>query len=132
MQGKETAMKHDNLGVNPLAPADVIADQVKQPIIHPGIRQRHAEMIATLVATIPTHIRFVADAQDVLDRAMHIKAVGIAFALYIEELIDDTGAKLNTGSIDRDAHYQIRDTIGDLVGQMMDISDDLAEGSDWS
>lgn len=124
-------MKHDHLGINPMAPVEVIAEQVKRPIARPCIRVRYGELIAALVQTYPGHIRFVADAHDLDDRAEHITAVGKAFAQYVEELIDDTAAKLNTGSIDRDAHFQILDTISDLSGQMSRIAQDLAEGSDW-
>jgi hypothetical protein len=124
-------MKHEFLGVNPMASANDIAEQVKRPLIGDSIRDRHAELIRALAKSVPNYIRFVADAQDLDDRAEHIKEIGRAFAAYVEELVDDTAYKLNTGRIDRDAHFQILDTIGDLSGQMSRIAQDLAEGSDW-
>jgi hypothetical protein len=124
-------MKHDHLGINPMAPVEVIAEQVKRPIVRSDIRVRYAHLMVALGEAQPDVIRHVADAYDLDMRAEHITAVGKAFARYVEELIDDTSAKLNTGSIDRDAHYQILDTISDLSGQMSRIAQDLAEGSDW-
>lgn len=124
-------MKHDHLGVNGFAPVATIAEQIRRPITRPNIRVRYAELIAALVQSQPGHINFVADAHDLDMRAEHVTAVGKAFAQYVEELIDDTAAKLNTGIIDRDAHFQILDTISDLSGQMSRISQDLAEGSEW-
>lgn len=124
-------MKHDHLGVNGFAPVEVIAEQVRRPIIGDSIRDRYAELISALVKSQPNYIRFVADAQDLDERAEHVTKIGKAFAAYIEELMDDTICKLNTGILDRDAHYQILDTISDLSGQMSRISQDLAEGSDW-
>ena len=124
-------MKHEHLGVNGFAPVEVVAEQVKRPLVGDSIHIRYAELIAALVKTQPRFIRFVADAQDLDERAEHVTAVGKAFAAYIEELIDDTASKLNTGILDRDAHYQILDTISDLSGQMSRIAQDLAEGSDW-
>ena len=122
---------NERIGINPLAPVEVIADQVNRPLVRKGIRVRYTDLIAALVRTQPNVIRFVADARDLDERAEHITAVGKAFAEYIAELIDDTAAKLNTGRIDRDAHFQILDTISDLSGQMSRIAQDLAEGSDW-
>jgi len=122
---------NERIGINPLASAEVIAEQVKTPIVQKGIRVRYAELIAALVESQPNIIRFVADARDLDERSEHITAIGRAFAAYIEELIDDTADKLNTGRIDREAHFQILDTISDLSGQMDRISYDLAEGSDW-
>jgi hypothetical protein len=124
-------MKHEHIGINPLGAVSDIAAQIKRPIARPCIRVRYAELLAALVQTYPGHINFVADAHDLDDRAEHITAVGKAFAQYVEELIDDTSAKLNTGSIDRDAHFAILDTISDLSGQMSRIAQDLAEGSEW-
>jgi hypothetical protein len=124
-------MKHEHLGVNCLGSVSVIAEQVKRPIARPGIRVHYAELVAALVLSPPRPIGHVADAYDMDERAEHITAVGKAFAEYIMELIDDTAAKLNTGIIDRDAHFQILDTISDLSGQMSRIAQDLAEGSDW-
>lgn len=124
-------MKHNHLGINPLAPVKVIAEQVRRPIARPSIRVRYAELIAALVEAQPDIIRYVADAYDLDMRSEHITAVGKAFAQYVAELIDDTSAKLNTGTIDREAHFQILDTISDLSGQMSRIAQDLAEGSDW-
>lgn len=107
------------------------AEQIKRPIARPNIRVHYAELIAALVQSQPGQINFVADAHDLDDRAEHITAVGKAFAQYVEALIDDTAAKLNTGSIDREAHFQILDTISDLSGQMSRIAADMAEGSEW-
>jgi hypothetical protein len=95
------------------------------------IRDRHAELIAAVVRSPPNYIRFVADTQDLDERAEHVTAVGKAFAAYIEELINDTDSKLNIGTIDRDAHFQILDIASDLSGQMSRIAQDLAEGSEW-
>jgi hypothetical protein len=131
VHSKGVSMKHDHLGINPLGSVSVIAEQVKRPIARPCIRVRYAELMAELAQTYPGHINFVADAHDLDDRAEHITAVGKAFAEYIMELIDDTAAKLNTGIIDRDAHFQILDTISDLSGQLSRIAQDLAEGSEW-
>lgn len=122
---------NEHVGVNPLAPAETIAEQVKTPIVNKGIRVHYADLIAALVASQPNVIRFVADARDLDERSEHITAIGRAFAQYLEELMDDTADKLNTGKIDREAHFQILDTISDLSGQMDRISYDLAEGSDW-
>ena len=124
-------MKHEFLGVNPMASANDIAEQMKRPIVNSCIRVGYAELIAALVKSQPSHINFVADARDLDDRAEHVTAIGKAFAAYIEELMDDTISKLNTGILDRDAHFQILDTISDLSGQMSRIAQDLAEGSDW-
>lgn len=124
-------MKHDHLGINFMASAETIAEQVKRPIVGDSIRDRYAELIAALVKSQPNYIRFVADAQDLDERAEHVTKIGKAFAAYIEELQDDTISKLNTGILDRDAHYQILDTISDLSGQMSRIAQDLAEGSEW-
>jgi hypothetical protein len=124
-------MKHDHLGINPLGSVSVIAEQVKRPIARPNIRVHYSNLMRDIASSPPSVINFVADAHDLDDRAEHITAVGKAFAEYIMELIDDTAAKLNTGSIDRDAHFAILDTIGDLSGQLSRIAQDLAEGSDW-
>jgi hypothetical protein len=124
-------MKHEHIGINPLGSVSDIAEQVKRPIARPSIRVRYAELMGALAETYPDHINFVADAFDLDMRAEHITAVGKAFAQYVEELIDDTAAKLNTGRIDRDAHFQILDTISDLSGQLSRIAQDMAEGSDW-
>lgn len=121
-------MKHDYLGINPMAPVDVIAKQVKQ---RPDIHARHTHLIAALALAKPDVIDCVADAYDLDTRAEHVTAIGKAFAEYILELIDDTAAKLNSGRIDRDAHFQILDTISDLSGQLSHIAQDLAEGSEW-
>lgn len=119
------------LGLNPFAPATIIADQVKRPIVRKGIRGHYADLLAELAESQPDVIRHIANAQDMQDRAAHITAVGRAFAAYVEEFIDDTAHKMNAGSLDRDAHFQILDTIGDVAGQMTRIGEDLAEGSDW-
>jgi hypothetical protein len=124
-------MKHEHIGTNPFASVEVIAEQVKRPIHRPSIRVRYAELIAALVQIQPSAINYRADARDLDDRAEHITAVGKAFAQYVEELIDDTAARLNTGIIDRDAHFEILDTISDLSGQMSRIAADMAEGSEW-
>jgi len=122
---------NERIGINPLSSVEAIAEQVSTPIVRQSIRVRYAELIAALVESQPNIIRFVADARDLDERSEHITAIGRAFAAYIEELIDDTADKLNTGRIDREAHFQILDTISDLSGQMDRISYDLAEGSDW-
>lgn len=124
-------MKHEHLGVNAFASVEVVAEQVTRPIVRKGIRVHYADLIAALVKSQPPVIRYVADAADMKARAEHITEVGRAFAAYVEEFIDDTASKLNTGSLDRDAHFQILDTIGDVAGQMTRIGEDLAEGSDW-
>jgi hypothetical protein len=124
-------MKHDHIGINPLGSVSVIAEQVKRPIARSDIRVRYAHLMVALAQTPPDNIFAVADARDLDDRAEHITEVGKAFAQYVEELIDDTAAKLNTGSIDRDAHFQILDTISDLSGQLSRIAADMAEGSEW-
>jgi hypothetical protein len=122
---------NERIGINPLAPLETIAEQVKTPIVRQSIRVRYAELIAALCKSQPSVIRYVADAQDLDDRSAHVTAIGRAFAAYIKELVDDTAYKLNAGSIDREAHFQILDTIADLSGQLDRISYDLAEGSNW-
>lgn len=119
-------------GVNPFAPASVIADQVKRPIVHDSVVNRHAALVAAIIAAKPHVIRYVADAQDMYDRADHIAAIGKAFAEYIEEIVDDTSFNAPGGSnIDRDVHLQILDSVDQAVGQTRRIGEDLAEGSDW-
>ena len=112
-----------------MASAKDIAEQVKRPIARTSIRVRYMELMVALAQTQPGHINFVADAHDLDDRAEHITEVGKAIALYLEEIIDDTNAKLNSGSIDREAHFEILDTFSDLSGQFSRIASDLAE--DW-
>lgn len=122
---------NEHVGINPFASVSDIAEQVKRPIVSSSIRVRYAELIAALCKSQPSIISYVADAQDLDERAEHVTEIGKAFAAYIEELVDDTASKLNTGRIDREAHFQILDIFGDLSGQMSRISQDLAEGSDW-
>ena len=122
---------NEHIGLNPLASVEAIVEQVKMPIVRQSIRVHYAELIAALVKSQPVPIRFVADARDLDERSEHITAIGRAFAAYIEELVDDTAYKLNTGTLDRDVHFQILDSIDQAAGQMSRISEDLAEGSDW-
>jgi hypothetical protein len=93
------------------------------------VQTAHLDLVTRLAATRPHRIRYIADAQDLEERAEHLRAVFAAMADYVGAIMLDTRDSAPVGSID--CKYVIRclsDLAGDAAGAIANAADDLAAG----
>jgi hypothetical protein len=94
-----------------------------------SVEGAHAGLIEHLAALRPHRIVYIADAQDLEERAEHIQRVLGAVLDYVGAIVADTGHIAPGGSID--SKYLlglISDVAGDVTGSIANPADDLAAG----
>jgi hypothetical protein len=96
------------------------------------VEEAHTGLIERLAGSKPHHIRYIADAQDLEERAGHLQQVLGAVLDYVGAVVTDTDHVAPGGSIDR-KHLLglISDVAGDVAGSISNAADDLVAGRVW-
>jgi hypothetical protein len=93
------------------------------------VEEAHAGLIERLAVLRPYRILYIADAQDLEDRAEHVQQVLGAVLDYVGAIVADTSHVSPGGSIDRKYILGlISDLAGDVAGSIANAADDLATG----
>jgi hypothetical protein len=93
------------------------------------VKEAHAGLIERLAVLKPYRIRYIADAQDLKERAEHLQQVLGAVLDYVDAIVADTCQVAPGGSIDRKYLLGlISDLAGDVAGSIANAADDLAAG----
>jgi hypothetical protein len=97
-----------------------------------SVEGAHAGLIERLAVLKPYRILYIADAQDLEERAEHLQQVLGAVLDYVGAIVTDTDHVAPGGSIDRKYLLGlISDVAGDVAGSIMNVADDLAVGRGW-
>ena len=93
------------------------------------VEEAHTALIERLAVLKPYRILYIADAQDLGERAEHLQQVLRAVLDYVCAIVADTGHVAPGGSIDRKYLLGlISDLAGDVAGSIANAADDLAAG----
>jgi hypothetical protein len=95
----------------------------------PSLPAAHYNLIARLLATKPSTIRYVADAADLKERAEHVRDVFDAFANYVGAVMRDTADPASIvicGNQPFDRKY-IGDRLSDISGDVAGALDQAAD-----
>jgi hypothetical protein len=93
------------------------------------VEEAHTVLIERLVVLKPYRIRYIADAQDLNERAEHLQQLLGAVLDYVGSIVADTSHVAPGGSIDREYLLGlISDLAGDVAGSIANAADDLAAG----
>jgi hypothetical protein len=94
-----------------------------------AVEEAHTGLIERLAVLKPYRIRYIADAQDIKERAEHLQQVLGAVLDYVGAIVADTRHVSPGGSIDRKYLLGlISDLAGDVAGSIANAADDLAAG----
>jgi hypothetical protein len=93
------------------------------------VEEAHTGLIERLAVLKPSRILYIADAQDLEERAEHLRQVLGAVLDYAATIVADTSHVAPGGSIDRKYLLgMISDLAGDVAGSIANAADDLATG----
>jgi hypothetical protein len=93
------------------------------------VEEAHTGLIERLAMSKPHRILYIADAQDLEERAEHLQRVLGAVLDYVGAVVTDTDHVAPGGSIDRKYLLGlISDVAGDVAGSIANAADDLAAG----
>jgi hypothetical protein len=93
------------------------------------VEEAHTGLIERLAVLKPNRILYIADAQDLEERAGHLQQVLGAVLDYVGAIVADTSHVAPGGSIDRKYLLSlISDLAGDVAGSIANAADDLAAG----
>ncbi len=93
------------------------------------VEEAHAGLIERLAVLRPYRILYIADAQDLEERAEHLQQVLGAVLDYVGAIVADTSHVAPGGSINRKYLLGlISDLAGDVAGSIANAADDLAAG----
>jgi hypothetical protein len=93
------------------------------------VEAAHASLIERLAVLRPCRILYIADAQDLGERAEHLQQVLGAVLNYVGAIVADTSHVAPGGSIDRKYLLGLSsDLAGDVAGSIANAADDLAAG----
>jgi hypothetical protein len=93
------------------------------------VEAAHTGLIARLSASKPYRIVYIADAQDLKERAEQLQQVLGAVLDYVGAIVTDTDHVAPGGSIDRKYLVGlISDLAGDVAGSIANAADDLTAG----
>jgi len=93
------------------------------------VEEAHTDLIERLVASKPYRILYIADAQDLEERAEHLQQILGAVLDYVGAIVSDTSHVAPGGSIDRKYLLgMISDLAGDVAASIANAADDLAAG----
>jgi hypothetical protein len=96
------------------------------------VEQAHISLIERLTVLRPYRILYIADAQDLMERAEHLQQVLGAVLDYIGAIVTDTSHVAPGGSMDRKYLLGlISDLAGDVAGSTANAADDLVAGRVW-
>ncbi len=91
--------------------------------------EAHTGLIERLTVLKPYRILYIADAQDLQERAEHLQQVLGAVLDYVGAIVVDTSHVAPGGSIDRkNLLGLISDLAGDVAGSIANAADDLTAG----
>jgi hypothetical protein len=94
-----------------------------------SVEEAHTGLIERLAVLKPYRILYIADAQDLEERAKHLQQVLGAVLDYVGAIVVDTSHVAAGGSIDRKYLLGlISDLAGDVAGSIANAADDLAAG----
>jgi hypothetical protein len=117
-----------------MARADLSSTANRAPGARPAptlstIEEAHTGLIERLVVLKPHRILYIADAQDLEERAEHLQQVLGAVLDYVGTILADTDHVAPGGLIDRKYLLGlISDVAGDVAGSIANAADDLAAG----
>jgi hypothetical protein len=93
------------------------------------VEEAHAGLIERLAVLKPSRILYIAEAQDLEERAEHLQKVLGAVLGYVGAIVADTSHVAAGGSIDRKYLLGlISDLAGDVAGSIANAAGDLAAG----
>ena len=93
------------------------------------VEEAHTDLIERLAVLKPRRILYIADAQDLADRAEQLQRVLGTVLDYVGTIVVDTSHIVPGGSIDRKYLLGlISDLAGDVAGSISNAADDLAAG----
>jgi len=93
------------------------------------VEQARTSLIERLAVSKPYRILYIADAQDLMERAEHLQQVLGAVLDYVGAIVADTSHIAPGGSIDRKYLLGlISDLAGDVAGSISNAADDLVAG----
>jgi hypothetical protein len=96
------------------------------------VKDAHADLIERLMALKPYRILYIGDAQDVEERAEHLRQILGAVLDYVGAILSDTSHVAPGGSIDRKYLLgMISDLADDVAGSIANAADDLAAERVW-
>ena len=117
-----------------MARADLSSTTDRSPSARPApmfstVEEAHTSLIERLAALKPYRIRYIADAQDLKERAEHLQQLLGAVLDYVGAIVVDASHVAPGGSIDR-KHLLglISDLAADVAGSIANAADDLAAG----
>lgn len=118
-------------GVNPLAPAAVIAEQLRRPIARDSLRVEYAKLMERIAENSPHTILGLADNADLDERADHLHRLLADVEKYVLALLKDCQSSSNT-RIDCSTSVTgcISDLSGDVCGALLNAAADL-RGEPW-
>lgn len=105
-----------------MARADLSSTTNRAPAARPAptfstVEKAHADLINRLVVSKPYRILYIADAQDLKERAEHLQRILGAVLDYVGVIVADTSHVAPGGSIDRKYLLgMISDLAGDVAG----------------
>src|ERR1700733_14714183 len=93
------------------------------------VEEAHTGLIERLAVFKPSRILYIADAQDLEERAQHLQQILGAVLDYVGAMVVDTSHVAPGGAIDRKYLLGlISDLAGDVAGSIVNAADDLAAG----
>jgi hypothetical protein len=93
------------------------------------VEEARTGLIARLAGSKPNRILYIADTQDLEERAEHLQQILGAVLDYVGAIVADTDHVAPGGSIDRKYLLGlISDLAGDVAGSISNAADDLAAG----
>jgi|HubBroStandDraft_2_1064218.scaffolds.fasta_scaffold843929_1 hypothetical protein len=96
------------------------------------VEEAHTGLIERLAVLKPSRILYIADAQDLEERAQHLQQILGAVLDYVGAMVIDTSHVAPGGSIDRKYLLGlISDLAGDVAGSIANAADELAAGRVW-
>jgi hypothetical protein len=111
-----------------MARADIPTTKNRVPSarLSPTVQEAHTSLIKRLAASKPYRILYIADAQDLEERAEHLQQVLGAVLDYVGTIVADTDHVAPSGSIDRKYLLGlISDVAGDVAGSISNAADEL-------
>jgi hypothetical protein len=118
-----------------MARADLSSTTDRSPSARPTptfstVEEAHTSLIEAVLK--PYRIRYIADAQDLKERAEHLQQLLGAVLDYVGAIVADTSHVARGGSIER--KYLLRlisDLAGGVAGSIANAADDVAAGRVW-
>jgi hypothetical protein len=117
-----------------MAPSDLSSTTNRAPGARPPatfstVEEAHTGLIQRLAGSKPGRILYIADAQDIEERAEHLEQVLGAVLDYVGAIVTDTDHVAPGGSTDEKYLLGlISDVADDVAGSISNVADDLAAG----